>query len=313
MNLEQLLHALTRGRLGIDGDGGACVFFDKTRNRIGWGSFSWDELDPEQQTQAQQRWDFLGSERQTYFLQGRPAMSEKKLSDYWNRLESQSENLLLRYKFREGDSHVIWTETHRIGNEEQVRGWLKQLHLTLAYQRSLGDHGDPLPYKDFAVDELQPYEGEGRLLDEAVKIHEQELARLQATRTAEQAQQETRERAELQRLLDKYGIPQPATTKSRSLYGVPEINLDDFEIDTAVVQLVPPEVCFRHKLVPVNKAGSSLIVAMVDPSNIFAIDDLKFLTGFNIEVVVTDETAWLRAYERLYKQFVIPNREGHGR
>src|SRR5690606_18177311 len=61
-------------------------------------------------------------------------------------------------------------------------------------------------------------------------------------------------------------------------YAIPSINLADFEIDEEVLQLVPRETCEKHLLIPVNRAGASLIVAMADPSNIPAIDDIKFLT-----------------------------------
>src|SRR5512137_927981 len=74
-------------------------------------------------------------------------------------------------------------------------------------------------------------------------------------------------------------------------YGVPAIDLNEFEIDPEVIKLVPREVVEKHLIIPVNRAGASLIVAMSDPSNIFAIDDIKFLTGYNIEVVVAAEGA----------------------
>jgi type IV pilus assembly protein PilB len=83
-------------------------------------------------------------------------------------------------------------------------------------------------------------------------------------------------------------------------YGVPSINLSDFEIDTEVIKLVPREVAEKHQVIPVNRAGASLIVAMADPSNIFAIDDLKFLTGYNIEVVVASDGAIKQSIERYY-------------
>ena len=85
-------------------------------------------------------------------------------------------------------------------------------------------------------------------------------------------------------------------------YGVPAINLADFEIEQEVLELVPREVCDKHHLIPVNRAGASLIVAMADPSNIFAVDDLKFLTGYNIEPVVASEQAIKDAVERYYGQ-----------
>lgn len=85
-------------------------------------------------------------------------------------------------------------------------------------------------------------------------------------------------------------------------YGVPAINLKDFEIEEDVVKLVPREVCEKYQLIPVNRAGASLIVAMADPSNIFAVDDLKFLTSYNIETVVASEVAIKDAIERYYGQ-----------
>ncbi|MEO1231285.1 MAG: type IV-A pilus assembly ATPase PilB [Myxococcota bacterium] len=83
-------------------------------------------------------------------------------------------------------------------------------------------------------------------------------------------------------------------------YGVPSINLQDFEIDGEVIKLVPQEVAEKHQVIPVNRAGASLIVAMADPSNIFAIDDLKFLTGYNIEVVVASDGAIREAIGKYY-------------
>jgi type IV pilus assembly protein PilB len=85
-------------------------------------------------------------------------------------------------------------------------------------------------------------------------------------------------------------------------YGVPSINLKEFEIDTDVIKLIPKEVAEKHQCIPVNRAGASLILAMSDPSNIFAIDDIKFVTGYNIEVVVASEQAIKEAIERYYAE-----------
>ncbi len=85
-------------------------------------------------------------------------------------------------------------------------------------------------------------------------------------------------------------------------YGVPSINLGDFEIDPAVIRLIPREVAEKHQVVAVSRAASSLIVAMADPSNIFAVDDIKFLTGYNVEVVVSSESAIKEAIEFYYSQ-----------
>ena len=85
-------------------------------------------------------------------------------------------------------------------------------------------------------------------------------------------------------------------------YGVPSINLAEFEIDEDVIKLVPREMALQHQVVPINRAGNALIVAMSDPSNLHAIDDLKFLTGYNIEVVVASEEAIRNAIARYYEQ-----------
>ncbi|MBE0501948.1 MAG: type IV-A pilus assembly ATPase PilB [Desulfuromonadales bacterium] len=85
-------------------------------------------------------------------------------------------------------------------------------------------------------------------------------------------------------------------------YGVPSINLNEFEIDPSVIALVPAEVTQKYTIVPVNRAGSTLIVAMSDPSNIFAIDDIKFMTGYNVEVVVAPEKSIKEAIDKYYDQ-----------
>jgi type IV pilus assembly protein PilB len=85
-----------------------------------------------------------------------------------------------------------------------------------------------------------------------------------------------------------------------SQYGVPSINLAEFEIDPDVLKIIPKEVVTRHQVVPINKTGNVLIVAMADPSNIYAIDDIKFITKFQIEVVVSSEQALAETIEKYY-------------
>lgn len=84
-------------------------------------------------------------------------------------------------------------------------------------------------------------------------------------------------------------------------YGVPAINLAEFEIEPAIIELIPKDVAIRHRVIPVNRSGQALIVAMSDPSNILAIDDLKFLTGYNIEVVVASDVAIAAAISQYYE------------
>ena len=83
-------------------------------------------------------------------------------------------------------------------------------------------------------------------------------------------------------------------------YRVPTINLEEYEIDAEILKLVSKEQCEKHRVIPVSRAGSSLIVAMADPTNLHAIDDLKFLTGYNIEPVIASESAIAAAVERYY-------------
>ncbi len=85
-------------------------------------------------------------------------------------------------------------------------------------------------------------------------------------------------------------------------YGVPSINLSDFDLDPTIVKLIPEEVAQKHQIIAISRAGASLIVAMADPSNIFAIDDIKFLTGHNVEVVVASETAIRDAITTIYAE-----------
>jgi len=83
-------------------------------------------------------------------------------------------------------------------------------------------------------------------------------------------------------------------------YGVPSIDLGEFDIEVDIIKLIPKEVVLKHQIIPVNRTGATLIVAMADPSNIFAIDDIKFLTGYNVEVVVASEQAIEAAVEKYY-------------
>lgn len=83
-------------------------------------------------------------------------------------------------------------------------------------------------------------------------------------------------------------------------YKVPSINLEEFEIDPEIIKLVSAEICEKHTIIPVNRAGPTLIIATSDPSNIFVADDIKFLTGYNIEMVVAPESQIKKAIEKYY-------------
>jgi len=83
-------------------------------------------------------------------------------------------------------------------------------------------------------------------------------------------------------------------------YGVPSINLAQFEIDPAIVKLIPAETAHKYQIVPLSRAGATLTIAMTDPTNVFAMDDIKFMTGYNVEPVVASETAVADALTRYY-------------
>ena len=83
-------------------------------------------------------------------------------------------------------------------------------------------------------------------------------------------------------------------------YGVPSINLAYFEVDSNVIKLIPMETALKYQVLPLSRVGSSLTLAMVDPTNVFAMDDIKFMTGFNIEPVVASETAINEAIKKHY-------------
>ncbi|MSP25892.1 MAG: type IV-A pilus assembly ATPase PilB, partial [Myxococcales bacterium] len=85
-----------------------------------------------------------------------------------------------------------------------------------------------------------------------------------------------------------------------SQYRVPAIDLTAVEFDKELTRVVTRDVCERHIIVPVSRNGASVVIAMADPTNLNAIDDIKFLTGFNVEVVVAAEAAILEALERAY-------------
>ena len=83
-------------------------------------------------------------------------------------------------------------------------------------------------------------------------------------------------------------------------YGVPSINLTQFEIDPGIIKLIPSETAHKYQIVPLSRAGATLTIAMTDPTNVFAMDDIKFMTGYNVEPVVASETAVAEAITRYY-------------
>jgi len=83
-------------------------------------------------------------------------------------------------------------------------------------------------------------------------------------------------------------------------YNVPKIRLADLEIDPEVISILNKQTCLRYKTIPISRIGNTLTIAMSDPSNMNAQDDIKFLTDYNVEVVVAAESEILEAIAKYY-------------
>src|SRR5512136_2472251 len=83
-------------------------------------------------------------------------------------------------------------------------------------------------------------------------------------------------------------------------YGVPSINLDHFEVDPAIIKIIPAETARKYQVLPLSRSGATLTIAMADPTNVFAMDDIKFMTGYNVEPVVASESTLEDSIDRYY-------------
>jgi type IV pilus assembly protein PilB len=83
-------------------------------------------------------------------------------------------------------------------------------------------------------------------------------------------------------------------------YGIPSVNLDLFHIDESVLRLIPQDVAQKYSVLPLSRVGATLTLAMVDPTNVFAMDDIKFMTGLNVEPVVVAEGSIQHAISKYY-------------
>jgi type IV pilus assembly protein PilB len=135
----------------------------------------------------------------------------------------------------------------------------------------------------------------------------EKLISLQQLRQAQDEQRKTGQN--LGYTLSRLGYisDQEITSFLSNQYRVPAVNLEEYEIDPELMKLVSREVCERHKIVPLQRVGSTMTIAMADPTNLHAIDDIKFLTGVNVEPVVASESSILQAVDRMYN--VGPNYE----
>src|SRR6202790_1738084 len=94
-------------------------------------------------------------------------------------------------------------------------------------------------------------------------------------------------------------------------YGVPSINLKYYEIDPIVIKLIPQDTALRYQVIPLSRVGSGVTIAMTDPPNVFAMDDIKFMTGFNVEPGVASESAIGDAISRFYGGSATNQEENH--
>src|SRR5512136_1476866 len=83
-------------------------------------------------------------------------------------------------------------------------------------------------------------------------------------------------------------------------YGVPSINLEHFEVDATVIKIIPAETARKYQVLPLSRSGATLTIAMADPTNVFAMDDIKFMTGYNVEPVVASESTLEDSIDKYY-------------
>ncbi len=85
-------------------------------------------------------------------------------------------------------------------------------------------------------------------------------------------------------------------------YGVPAVSLSHEEVEASIIKLIPYDVAYKYQIFPVSRSGATLTIAMTDPSNVFAIDDIKFMTGYEVKPVTASETAIKEAITKYYEQ-----------
>ncbi|HUU49767.1 MAG TPA: type II secretion system protein GspE, partial [Nitrospinota bacterium] len=83
-------------------------------------------------------------------------------------------------------------------------------------------------------------------------------------------------------------------------YGVRSIDLEGVSVEPSIISLIPAEIAQKYMIIPLSKDGNKVTIAMADPSNIYAIDDLKFMTGFHVEPVVATEGSIRLAIDKFY-------------
>src|SRR5437763_8158024 len=85
-------------------------------------------------------------------------------------------------------------------------------------------------------------------------------------------------------------------------YGIPSITLSQLDIDPEVLKLVPDSIAKKYEVLPIKRAGTTLTLAMADPTNVFALDDVAFMTNLQVTPVVASQAAIRKAIDRNYQQ-----------
>src|SRR5436190_4688419 len=83
-------------------------------------------------------------------------------------------------------------------------------------------------------------------------------------------------------------------------FGVPAISLEGVKIDETIIKVIPADVARKYTILPISKTGAKVTIAMIDPTNVFAMDDIKFMTGYNVEPVVAAESSLRAAIDKYY-------------
>jgi len=149
----------------------------------------------------------------------------------------------------------------------------------------------------------------GKLLVNARLINEEQLQKAMLT--------QKKEGGKLGSILVKLGFIEENKLLAflSQQYGIPSVDLSKLEIDPAVTKLIPAELVQKHRVIPIKRTGSTLSVAMVDPTDVFAIDDIKFMTSYDVAPVLASEGAIIAGINQHYDsahqlQTVLKDMEG---
>ncbi len=82
---------------------------------------------------------------------------------------------------------------------------------------------------------------------------------------------------------------------------IPPINLSKYRIDPDVIKVIPERICRQYRIVPISKIGSTITLATADPLNIFALDDIKNLTGYDIDIAMSTEQDIIKSINKYYR------------